>query len=52
VEALGRIKQIWLSLLEEFEAFLKQFQQNATQSLEKFKAPNSRRSLVLNDMDR
>ena len=39
VEALGRIKQIWLSLLEEFEAFLKQFQQKATQPLEKFKAP-------------
>lgn len=54
VEALGRTKEIWLSPppLEEFEAFLKQFHQKVTQSLEKFIVQSSQRSLVLNDMDR
>ena len=51
VEArLERTKEIWLSLLEEFEAFLKGFQQMA-QSLEQIKAPTSHGSL-LNHMHR
>ena len=53
VEALGRTKEIWLSPppLEEFEAFLKQFQQMA-QSLEQIKAPTLHGSSLLNDMHR